>query len=95
MTEISFATEGVREKIESRGLTLANCAEVLENNPYEIRSGTDRWGNPKYAAYGETCGGTHALVVYVEEGPEMVKILSARRGLSKAEARKARTRRRR
>ena len=39
--KVRFATRYVAEKIEGRGLTLEDCIEILENTPYEIRSGTD------------------------------------------------------
>ena len=57
LIEVIFATERVADKIETRGITLDDCIDVLENSPYEIRSGTDSYGNPKYAAYGQTYDG--------------------------------------
>ena len=60
---------------------------------YEIRSGTDSYGNPKYAAYGQTYDGMRALVIYVRERPDLYKILSARKNLSRAEIRLIRRRR--
>ena len=44
LIEVQFATRRVAEKIEGRGLTLDDCIEILENFPYEIRSGTDSYG---------------------------------------------------
>ena len=91
--EVQFATRQVADKIEGRGLTLEDCIKILENAPYEIRSGTDSYGNPKYAAYGQTYDGMSALVIYVRERPDLYKILSARRNLSRAESRLIRRRR--
>ena len=54
LIEVIFATERVADKIETHGITLDDCIDVLENSPYEIRSGTDSYGYPKYAAYGQT-----------------------------------------
>jgi uncharacterized DUF497 family protein len=90
--EVRYATRRVANKIEQRGLTLDDCIDVLENNPYEIRSGTDKHGNPKYAAYGETYDGRFALVVYVVERDDLWKILSARTNLNRAETRLVRQR---
>jgi len=94
MIEVEFATPGVAEKIEKRNLMLAECIEVLENDPYEIRSGTDAYGNPKYAAFGETYGGKFAMVVYVAIRHDPYRILSARTSLTKHEIRAVRRRRR-
>ncbi len=91
--EVQFATHRVADKIEVRGLTLDDCIEILENTPYEIRSGTDSYGNPKYAAYGRTYDGMSALVIYVRERPDLYKILSARKNLTRAEIRLIRRRR--
>lgn len=63
------------------------------NRQTEIRSGTDKHGNPKYAAYGETYGGKFTLVVYVVERADLWKILSARTRLNRAETRLVRQRR--
>jgi uncharacterized DUF497 family protein len=93
LIEVQFATRRVADKIEGRGLTLTDCIEILENDPYEIRSSTDSYGNPKYAAYGQTYDGMNALVIYVIERPELYKILSARKNLSRAEIRRIRRRR--
>ena len=91
--EVVFATDRVADKIERRGITLDDCIDVLENSPYEIRSGTDAYGNPKYAAYGQTYDGINTLVVYVRERSDLYKILSARNRLSRAEVRWIRQRR--
>ena len=93
MIEVGFATERVAEKVMDRGLTLEDCVEVLENSPHELRSGTDRFGQPKYVAYGETSGGVFALVVYVYDAPSSIRIISARRKLTKREEQVIRTRR--
>ena len=61
--EVIFATERVANKIKTRGITLDDCIDVLENSPYVIRSGTDSYGYPKYAAYGQTYDGMNVLVV--------------------------------
>jgi uncharacterized DUF497 family protein len=74
-------------------LTLDDCREILENSPYEVRSGTDDFGNPKYAAYGQTYDGLNAMVIYVRERSDLYKILSARRNLSRAETRRIQRRR--
>ena len=92
LIEVIFATERVADKIETRGITLDDCIDVLENSPYEIRSGTDSYGNPKYAAYGQTYDGMNALVIYVCEQPHLYKILSARKNLTRAEVRSIRER---
>ena len=91
--KMRFATPRVADKIERRGLTLDDCIEILENAPYEIRSGTDVYGNPKYAAYGQTYDGMNALVIYVRERSDLYIILSARKNLSRAEIRLIRRRR--
>ena len=92
LIDVIFATEWVADKIETRGITLDDCIDVLENSPYEIRSGTDSYGNPKYAAYGQTYGGMNVLVIYVREQPYLYKILSARTNLTRAEIRSIRER---
>jgi len=91
---VEFATDAVAAKILRRNLTLNECIEVLENGPYEVRSGTDHWGNPKYAALGETYDRRFALVVYVVESPALYRILSARTDLQEHEKRRIRNRRR-
>ena len=85
--EVVFATDQVAEKIEQRGIILDDCIDVLENSPYEIRSGIDSYGNPKYAAYGQTYNGMNTLVIYVRERPDFYKIVLARRNLSDTERR--------
>ena len=92
LIDVIFATERVADKIETRGITLDDCIDVLENSPYEIRSGTDSYGNPKYAAYGQTYDGMNVLVVYVCEQSHLYKILSARKNLTRAEIRSIRER---
>lgn len=94
MIRVEFATSGVAEKIAGRHLSLDECIEVLENDPYEIRSGTDRDGNAKYAAFGETYSGKFAMVVYVAAKRDLFRILSARTRLTEHELRKVRRRRR-
>ena len=93
--EVIFATERVADKIETRGIKLEDCIDVLENSPYEIRSGTDSYGYPKYVAYGQTYDGMNLLVVYAREQPHLYKILSARTNLTHAEIRSIRGRKRR
>ncbi len=93
MISVEFATERVAEKIIRRGLTLDECIEVLDNDPYEVRSGTDDYRNPKYAAFGETYAGKFAMVVYVIERMDLYQILSARTNLADHEVRKIRKRR--
>ena len=90
LIDVIFATERVADKIETRGITLDDCIDVLENSPYEIRSGTDSYGNPKYAAYGQTYDGMNVLVIYVREQSHLYKILSARKNLTRAEIRSIR-----
>lgn len=94
MIDVEFATEGVAEKIIRRNLTLNECIEILDNNPYEIRSGTDDFHNPKFAAFGKTYAGKFAMVVYAVERPNLYKILSARTNLADHEVRNIRKRRR-
>lgn len=92
MIRVEFATSGVAEKIIGRNLSLEECIEVLENDPYEIRSGTDAYGNAKYAAFGGTYSGKFAMVVYVADRQDLYKILSARTKLTTHEVRKIRRR---
>ena len=92
LIDVIFATERVADKIETRGITLDDCIDVLENSPYEVRSGTDSYGNPKYAAYGQTYDGMNVLVIYVREQSYLYKILSARKNLTRAEIRSSRER---
>ena len=92
LIDVIFATERVADKIETRGITLDDCIDVLENSPYEIRSGIDSYGNPKYAAYGQTYDGMNVLVIYVREQSHLYKILSARKNLTRTEIRSIRER---
>ncbi len=92
LIDVIFATERVADKIETRGITLDDCIDVLENSPYELRSGTDSYGNPKYAAYGQTYDGMNVLVIYVREQSHLYKILSARKSLTRTEIRSIRER---
>ena len=94
MISVEFATPRVEEKIAERNLTLDECIEVLENDPYEIRSGTDAFGNAKYAAFGETYGGKFAMVVYVAIRRDLYRVLSARSSLTRHEIRAVRRRHR-
>ena len=94
MIDVEFATSRVAAKILRRNLTLNECIEVLENEPHEIRSGTDAFGNPKYAAFGETYAGKFAMVVYMAARRDFYKILSARTILTKHEVRVIRQRHR-
>lgn len=74
------ASDAIELKIEStHGIQWHEVEEVFDSNPrFELIVASDQYGEPRYAALGQTAAGRYVYIVFVPNDRTAAKVITAR-----------------